>query len=144
MKHLKAFLAALLCVFSSVVSFAFDGTPIPVDEFPDEAKKFVNHHFKEERKIVSAQMDVNSYWCQLDDETELEFNSSGEFQKVDCKTKHVPYTMVPPAIISYIRAHYPGSRVTKLEVSYEGKRVGLSNDMWLKFTRAGAFIAIDE
>ncbi len=48
------------------------------------------------------------------------------------------------AIAKYVKSHYKGQVITKIDKERHGFDVKLSNGMELKFSRSGAFLGIDD
>ena len=142
MKHFKFIMMALMCLLTSTASFA-DDTPIPVEQLPADAKAFVQTNFQN-RKIIYAEKDWNSYECRLDDGTKIEFNKKGNWKKVDRKTLAVPEGIVPVTIQEYVKANFPGCLITKIDKERYGYDIELSNDIDLKFNYQGVLIGMDD
>ena len=143
MKSIKLFLLALMSTLVSNVALA-DDRPIPVEQLPAQAKQFVANNFKGSN-IVYAEVDWDSYECSLADGTQVKFSKDGSWKKIDChRMKAVPAATVPAAIKSYVKAHFPGCVVSKIDKERYGYDIELSNDMELKFNHQGAIIGYDD
>lgn len=141
MKKMKCLLMALMCLASS--NLMADDTPIPVEQLPEAARTFVQTNFKGQ-KIMYAEKDWNSFECRLADGTKIEFSKKGAWKKIDRKSVAVPESIVPQAILEYVKANFEGCVVTKIEKERYGYDIELSNDIDLKFNFQGVLIGMDD
>ena len=139
---MKFFLVALMCMMMTTVAYA-DDTPIPVEALPAAAKAFVAQHFPQ-NKIIYAEKDWRKYEAHLDNGTEVEFNRKGVWDKVDCHMTAVPAAIIPANITAYVTANFPNCIITKIDKERHGFDVELSNDIELKFNKAGVLIGMDD
>ena len=65
------------------------------------------------------------------------------WEKVECRGGAVPTTIVPGAITTYVRTHFPGETITQIERDGNKYEVELSNRLELKFDRNGRFLKVD-
>ena len=135
-------LMALVCLMMSAVCFA-DDFPIPVEQLPAAAKTFVQKTFPG-KKIIYAEKDNGKYEARLDDGTEIDFDRKGNWDKVDCHVTPVPAALVPAAIQQYVSANFATEVITKIDKERYGFEIELSNDLDLKFNKAGALIGMDD
>ena len=147
MKKQVLFLAALMCMMvHSVSSFASDRI-ISVDQLPEPAKKFVEATFPG-HAISYATIDVDfgskSYEVRLDNGVEVDFDKDGTWDKVDCHFNAVPAHLVPATIAEYVKTHFPGTQIVKIDKERRGYEVELSNDFDLQFNKNGKFLRIDD
>ena len=120
-----------------------DDRPIPVEKLPAAAKEFVKTHFPKS-KIIYAEKDWKRYETRLNDGTEIDFDSKGNWDKVDCKMTAVPEALVPQAIAQYVASNFPDAVVTKIDKERFGYEIELSNDLELKFNKAGVLLSMDD
>ena len=142
MKQTRYFLLALMCFLMAIVCYA-DDRPIPVEKLPAAAKEFVKTHFPKS-KIIYAEKDWKRYETRLNDGTEIDFDSKGNWDKVDCKMTAVPEALVPQAIAQYVASNFPDAVVTKIDKERFGYEIELSNDLELKFNKAGVLLSMDD
>ena len=144
MKKQVLYLAAMMCMMHAVSTFA-DDRVITFEQIPAAAKAFVFNSFPG-HTISHATIDTDfgktTYEVYLDNGTELEFDNNGTIEKVDCGFNAVPSSIVPEAIANYVRTHYPGTQVTKIDKKSYGYKVELSNNLELKFNHQGTMIAV--
>ena len=120
-----------------------DDRPIPVEKLPAAAKEFVKTHFPKS-KIIYAEKDWKRYETRMNDGTEIDFDSKGNWDKVDYKMTAVPEALVPQAIAQYVASNFPDAVVTKIDKERFGYEIELSNDLELKFNKAGVLLSMDD
>ena len=147
MKTTSIFFVALVCmVMQSVTSFA-DDRIIPVEQLPAAAKTFVKQTFPKATISYAskdAEFSGTKYEARLADGTEIDFDSKGNWDKVDCYMQAVPASLIPAAIAQYVKANHPGALITKIDKERYGYEIELSNDLELKFNKKGQLFAIDD
>ena len=146
MKKSVLFFAALVCMLMhSVSSFAGDRI-IPAEQLPAAAKTFIQKNFPGQT-ISYAKIDFDgrkTYEVCLSNGTELEFDRNGALDKVDCNYSAVPANLVPAPIANYVKTHFAGAMIVKLDKEHYGYDVELSNDLELKFNSKGQLMYIDD
>ncbi len=148
MKKTVLYFAALICMMMQTVpTFASDRV-IPVNQLPAAAKTFVQKTFLN-LTISSAEIDFDdfgkkSYEVRLNNGFKVEFDANGTWDQVDCYYKPVPAELVPTAIVNYVKTHYAGLQIVKIDKEPYGFEVELSNDLDLKFNNQGILIDIDD
>ena len=75
---------------------------------------------------------------------ELEFDKNGTWDKVDCNYSAVPANLVPAAIANYVKTHFAGATIVKIDKERYGYDVELSNELDLKFNKKGQLVNIDD
>lgn len=146
MKLSKILFSAIL-LFLSVSCFA-DDTPIPADKLPTAVKSFVQKQFPKQ-KILFAEEDsgffeTTKYEIRLDDGTSVEVLKSGEWKKLENKTKGISSSLIPSGIADYIKANYAGALTLKIEKEKYGYEVKLSSGLELKFNQQLQLIGMDD
>lgn len=120
---------------------------VPVGQLPEAAKTFLEQYFpgiaisyiKKDSDLLKT-----TYEVRLDSGAEIDFDSKGEWDKVDCKRQSVPAALVPAAINTYIDSNFPGQFVVKIDKELFGYEVELANDLELKFTKDGRLVGVDD
>ena len=147
MKKQVLFLAALMCMMAHTVSSFANDRVIPVDQLPEAAKKFVEATFPG-HTISYATVDMDflskNYEVRLDNGVEIDFDNGGTWDKVDCKFSAVPADLVPATITEYVKTHFPGTQIVKIDKERRGYEVELSNDIDLHFNSNGKLLYIDD
>ena len=146
MKKSVLFFAALVCMLMhSVSSFAGDRI-IPAEQLPAAAKTFIQKTFPGQT-VSYAKIDFDGrkkYEVRLSNGTEVEFDKNGNWDKVDCNYSAVPASLVPTNIANYVKTHFAGAKVVKIDKERHGYDVELSNELELKFNKQGQLMNIDD
>lgn len=139
---MKSLIAAFVCLMLSTVAYA-DDDMIPVSMLPQTVKTFVTDHFPG-INIAYAEKEHGKYEVHLNDGTELEFDRGGTWETIDCQIRAVPSQIVPAGISDYVKANFNGQLITKIDKERYGYQIELSNDLELKFNKAGNFLCYDD
>ncbi len=145
MKQMKLLLLGIVCMMMPTANYA-DGRMIEANQLPEAARTFVQDQFPGQ-KIVYAEVEgtlKKTYDVKLADGTEVEFDSKGKWDNVDCKKKAVPAALVPKAIAEYVKTNYEGTVIVKIDKERFGYEIELSNGFDLKFNKKGKFIGMDD
>ena len=145
---MKKFLSLLVLALVAVqFSFAKDVITKDMNQLPLPARNFINRHFTKPEvshiKIDKEMLEATKYEVLLTDGTEIEFDSKGNWEEVDCKHSSVPVPIIPAAIQKYVTTHYPDAKVLKIERDKKDYEVKLSNRTELKFDLKFNLIDID-
>lgn len=146
MKTSKFFLVALIAMMTTSVNSFADDMMIPVEQLPAAAKTFIKQHFPQQG-IAYAQKDGfvrPTFEARLNNGTEIDFDTNGNWDKVDCKLTAVPAELIPEAIANYVKANFPGNAITKIDKERHGFDIELDNDLDLKFNKSGQFFGMDD
>ena len=146
MKTIKFFMVALISLVTATTCFADDRMILP-EQLPAAAKTFIQTHYSG-AKILFASKDLDGlskhYEVHLNDGTQLDFDSKGNWDKVENHMKPVPAALVPQPIATYVKANFPGEIIVKIDKERHGYDVELGNDLELKFNKKGMIIGIDD
>ena len=116
-------------------------------DIPVNSQHFIKQYFPG-TSVVLVEIDDDDddsemeYCVWLNDGTKVEFDMQGEWERVGRKKTGVPVKLIPPTIIQYVKANYPGDVVSKLSRKPYGYKIELSNDMDLRFNLQGQFIEV--
>ena len=80
----------------------------------------------------------------FNDATKIEFDGKGQWKEVDMNTQTVPEFFIPASIQNYVKANYPGTIITCIDVEKGLKEIKLSNGLELKFNSRDQLIEIDD
>ena len=101
-----------------------------------EINTFVDTYFPQ-TSILKVERDGNKYEVELTDNTDIDFNLSFEWTKIDCDESNVygsvPTELVPVQITDYVTANFPNNHIDQIEKKYYGWDVELNNDHEIKF-----------
>jgi len=137
-KSMKKLLFTLIGLFMMCATATFAGNEktIKVTQLPLTSQQFINRHFAKS-KVALAKMEsgifTKSYEVIFANGNKVDFDSKGNWEEIDCKASSVPSTVVPSRITEYVKAHYPGTKIIKIEKDSKGYELKLSSRMELKF-----------
>ncbi len=101
-----------------------------------EINTFVDTYFPQVG-IRKVERDGNKYEVELTDNTDIDFNLSFEWTKIDCDDSYVygsvPTELVPMQIADYVTVNFPNNHIDQIEKKYYGWDVELNNDHEIKF-----------
>ena len=93
--------------------------------------------------INSLNLQVLREFCEREGE-EIDFDRSGNWDKVDCQYTAVPASIIPAPIASYVKVNFPQMPITKIDKKIYGYSVELSDEFELKFTSNGMLLFMDD
>ena len=146
MKKSVLFFAALVCMMMHSVSSFADDRIIPAEQLPAAAKTFIQKTFPGQA-VSYATIDFDGrkkYEVYLNNGVEVDFDKNGTWDKVDCNYSAVPASLVPSTIANYVKTHFAGAKVVKIDKERYGFDVELSNELELKFNKQGQLMNIDD
>ncbi|MBP5521592.1 MAG: PepSY-like domain-containing protein [Bacteroidales bacterium] len=147
MKSFLRIFVALAAMLTSSTLVSCKDVIITPDKLPAAAQSFIKEYFPE-TAISYAKKDVEltktSYEVTLQDGTEIDFDSKGEWDKVDCKRAAVPASLVPAVIAEYVETSFPGQVIVKIDKERYGYEIELASDLELKFDKNGKLLSIDD
>jgi len=145
MKTNNYFLSAFFALFLQSASTRADGSIISIDDLPASVKAFIEQNFPQ-ALISYAEQDgsINPiYEACLDDGTEIQFDNSGKWKKIDCNFRAIPNNLVPEYVANYVQINFSDAQIVKIEKEGQGYGVELNNGLDLKVSRGGAYISMD-
>ena len=113
-----------------------------------EINTFVDTYFSQVG-IRKVERDGNKYEVELTDNTEIDFNLSFEWKKIDCEESQVygmvPTELVPEPITAYVTANFPGKHIDSIEKKNNGYwEIELNNGLEIIFDSNFNFIGFDD
>jgi len=142
----KMFAALAMATLLITPAMAWE-VAITKQQLPAEAQAFLKKNFaKNEVVVATHDKDVtdNDYTVILNDGTKVEFNASGKWESVKNKNAKIPASIIPVQIANFVNAQYAGANIVQIESKRFGYEVELSNDLELKFVKAGRCVGIDD
>lgn len=112
---------------------------------PTEIQQFLNTHYKDQNVVkfkTDKDKNLMKYKVTLSNNTKLEFDNNYKITEIDSKVK-VPESVVPTAILAYVKANYPNNYITDWELDDLNQQVELNNGIELEFNMNGEFLRID-
>ena len=143
----KMLLSALAMAALSITPAMAWEVAITKQQLPAEAQAFLSKNFaKNEVVVATHDKDItdNDYTVILDDGTKIEFSGAGKWESVKNKAAKIPAGIIPAQIANFVKAQYNGVGIVQIEAKLFGYEVELSNDLELKFDKAGRCIGIDD
>ena len=115
-------------------------------DLPKVAQNFITTYYavnqvsyiKMEKELFSKSYDVK-----LNNGVEIEFDSKGNWTEVDAKKKAVPYQIVNPKIVAYVKKSFPNNEIVQISLDGRKIEVELTNGLELVFNKQGKFIGIE-
>ncbi|HJA15893.1 MAG TPA: PepSY-like domain-containing protein [Candidatus Butyricimonas faecavium] len=143
---MKKIVFLLVCLFSMTIVKADNDKPIEVNQLPAKAQTFITTYFKDQKVALVTQetgLFYKSYDVVFANGEKLEFDKSGNWTEVKCKTE-VPAAIIPEAILKYVKANYPEAKILSIEHDSEGYEIKLSNRLEIKFNNKFQVVDIDD
>ncbi len=126
---------------------ACDDRPVAPTELPQEIQSFVQQNFPGQT-ISFAQKDwewfSDQYDITLADGTQVSFDTSNVWDKVESHMTPIPAALVPAPIATYLNTNFPAVAIVKIDKERYGYEVELANDLELKFNQQGALMEMDD
>lgn len=141
---------SLLVMAVVAVQFAFAGDVITKDinQLPLPARNFINRHFTNPQIAhikIDSELMSKKYEVLLNNGTEIDFDSKGNWEDVDAKKGKIPATIVPSFVNDYLKANnFTNEFITKIERDRKGYEVELNTGLSFKFDKKGKFRKADD
>lgn len=121
---------------------------ITFEKLPVKTQTFIKKHFSE-KDVAAVMMDTEyllkkEYKVVLKNGSKIEFDSDGEWEKVEMKATAVPQGLIPQKISTYIHKSFPNTFVKEIKRERSGYEVEISNGLELEFSKKGEFIRVDD
>ena len=142
----RVLLSVILALFAVGAAVAED-RPITVTQLPMKAQIFLKDYFSEIEVVLVSQDDDllhKDYVVALKNGARIEFNADGEWQEVAVKCGMVPSEIVPALVMQYVKEHYSGEHILRIDRDRRGVEIELSNGLELSFDRHYRLIDIDD
>lgn len=114
---------------------------------PEAAKVTLSKNFKAKVSLVKIEKNlgiVHEYEVHLTDETEVSFDSKGNWESIEtAANKSVPSSLVPKPIADYVASNYKKTKIISIDKERDGYDVELNNGIDLKFDMSGKFKRFD-
>lgn len=146
---MKKILVIIIAVFSlGVITAKADNDRVITKEgLPIKAQQFINTHFatikisyiKEDRDFFDR-----NYEIVFVDGSKIELGRSGNWVDVDCRYTSVPLAIVPDAIKTYVKKHFPDAQIVEIERKGGNHEVKLSNKLELVFDKKLRIKGVDD
>ena len=141
-------LTLAIAAFAATASFvSCKDVIVTVDKLPAAAQAFLKEVFPESSISYvkkDKELTKTTYEVVFQDGSEVEFDSKGNWDNVDCKRSAVPASLVPEAIAEYVQTNFPGQAIVKIDKEPYGHEIELISDLELKFDKKGKLITVDD
>lgn len=141
MKSTILILALPVLLFASCTKEKIVGS----DDLPATSTNYVTTHFPDQT-IVHAVREYDDlqikYTVYLKNGVKIEFNQNGEVKEIDGNNA-LPDSVIPTAILAYVKSNYPSAFIKKWEVERTKQEVKLSNGITLEFDKNGNFLRVN-
>ncbi len=121
--------------------------PVLPTELPVPITTFIQQNFPGQT-ISFAQKDwewfSDQYDITLADGTQVSFDTSNVWDKVESHMTPIPAALVPAPIATYLNTNFPAVAIVKIDKERYGYEVELANDLELKFNQQGALMEMDD
>lgn len=145
--HMKRI--SLLGIFVGILLLtACSDKPVTADQLPESVTSFIQQYFPGQ-DITLAKKDIELTGSQYDvvlaDGTQIDFDSSNGWDKIECTLENpVPTALIPAPIVSQIRDKFPDAMILKIDRENDGYEVELANGLELKFNKQGSLMGMDD
>lgn len=146
---LKALILAIMAIFVATSCNARNQYSHDINVLPQAAKTLITTHFPKLQvshiKIDHHTFGGADYDVVLTDGTEIDFDSKGNLEEIDCgRMGKVPEALILKAIRDYVVRNYPKQNIIKYDVKNRGYQIELQSGLELIFNIQGQFIRIDD
>lgn len=120
-----------------------DEKDIDFSGLPATAQAFIKQYFpgtEVTRAVRDKDHGTKDYEVTLSDGTELDFDESGTWTKVDCHFSNLPAGILLPTIATHIETTYPDAVAYKVEKELGGYEVSINSGKELIYTGDGTFV----
>lgn len=133
----------LVAVAASAIKLPFDKYTIKRSELPETAQQMLDEHFPKKKvsmiKVDRHLLKKTDYDVKLTDGTVIEFNSKGEWTRVDCKKKAVPDALLASAVKKSVEKKFPELKVTAVHKRVLYQEIILSDGTRHKYDLLGIY-----
>ncbi len=84
------------------------------------------------------------YEVRFNNGNEVDFDSEGQLNKVDCQLTQVPEALIPQPVLTYVKTNFPGAFIQEWGRDDRGYKAELNNGLELKFDSSYRFSYIDD
>ncbi len=142
----KVFNVIIIFALFSLIACADQKEVITFAQLPPVSQEIVKQNF--DVNTISYVMKEREwtveYEVRFTTGQELEFYSSGELKKVDCKMQQVPDALIPQEVLTYVKTNFPNNYIKEWGHDDGGYKAELNNGLDLKFDSSYRFSRIDD
>lgn len=138
----------MMAIIACLPMAARDRVSRNVKDLPAAAQTMLSKYFGGEKvnhiKIDKPTFGSTEYDVVLNDGTEVEFDSKGNWKEIDCGMKAVPDALVLKPIREYVKSTFKGQKIVNIEKKSNKYDIELQDGTDLEFDRSGRFLRIDD
>lgn len=143
---MKKILILFLIMVASVGIANADKYTINRNDLPETAQTMLKEYFPKAKvgmiKVDRHLLKKTDYDVRLVNGTTIEFNNSGKWTSVDCKTREVPSGLIIRPIRNYVSKNFTDVKIVKIQKKSSGYEIKLSDGVELKFNLLGQFKSV--
>ncbi len=143
---MKKILILFLIMVASVGIANADKYTINRNDLPETAQTMLKEYFPKAKvgmiKVDRHLLKKTDYDVRLVNGTTIEFNNSGKWTSVDCKTREVPSGLIMRPIRNYVSKNFTDVKIVKIQKKSSGYEIKLSDGVELKFNLLGQFKSV--
>ncbi|MBR5254983.1 MAG: PepSY-like domain-containing protein [Bacteroidales bacterium] len=121
---------------------------VEFNQLPAKAQNFVKTHFSDKTiTVIFYDKDLldKDYEVIFEDTSNVDFNSKGEWTKIEVKVEPgVPTNAIPTSIVNYVNAKHPNTFIISINKDRRDYEVELRNGLDLVFDKNGNFLRYDD
>ncbi|MBJ2187197.1 MAG: hypothetical protein HFJ87_06725 [Muribaculaceae bacterium] len=140
---MKKYLIMFVVAMMATLSASADKYTINRENLPEAAREMLDEYFPKAKvgmiKVDRHLLKKTDYDVKLVNGTKIEFDNSGKWTSVDCKTREVPEGLVMKAIRTYVKKNFADVKIVKIVKKTTSFEITLSDGVGLKFSRLGQF-----
>ena len=138
---------SIITAFVAILCFGMTTAKAQNNNSTPEITLFVEQYFPQ-ANILMVNAEWDEYEVRLSDGTQIEFNRSSEWKKIDCEHSTtyptVPAKLVPEQITNYVSTSFANQGIIKIEKQRRGWEIELNNELEIKFDKNFAVTKIDD
>jgi len=147
MKKFTTLFAVMALAYAAASFVSCKDAVLTADKLPEAALSFIKEYFPENTISYvkkDSELTKTTYEVVFQDGTEIEFDSKGQWDNIDCKRTAVPAVLIPDAIAEYVRQSFPGQVIVKIDKETFGHEIELASGLELKFDKKGKLVNVDD
>ncbi|EGF8330913.1 hypothetical protein IDG20_000360 [Campylobacter lari] len=112
---------------------------VGVNALPANSKNFIQKHFTGSN-IALVKQDIDSFDVYLDNGTELEFFTNGDWKEIDAKYRPIDTSFLNQNALATIKKMHPNASIVKVKKEVQGYKFKLNNMVEIYTDANGNFL----
>ena len=135
MEVIKKILAvAMVCTLSlHAAALSHNEHPLFPEQLPGDIQLLIKENFSNLSIARATFASGNYYEIVLSDHSILEFDTEGNWTKIECQGTEIPNPILPAAVVQFVKENHPGKFITRIEKERSEYEVKLSDHTELTF-----------